>query len=161
MKYFFYVSLLFFASNCFGQNKKKTTNATQFSPNEKNAIIGKPIQFEGIELAQFGFSKEMTFIQAKEACKKLGNGWRLPNWDEMNVILRYSQQKNLYKESHYILGDSFTAEETRNKIYPIVEIDATFYDPEGNFRYVDEKRTNLDVFYVWPVRNILKLKNKR
>ncbi len=79
----------------------------------------------------------------------------------MAVILRYSQQKNLYKESHYILGDSFTAEDTRNKIYPIVEIDATFYDPEGNFRYVDEKRTNLDVFYVWPVRNILKLKNRR
>jgi len=161
MKCILFIAMLFFASNCFGQNKKKTANATQFSPNEKNAIIGIPIQYDGIELAQFGFPKEMTFIQAKEACKKLGNGWRLPNWDEMSVILRYSQQKNLFKESHYILGDSFTAEETRNKIYPIVEIDATFYDPEGNFRYGDENRTNLDVFYVWPVRTIPKLKRKR
>ena len=154
MKYLILISLLFFGPTSFGQNQKNKSSETQFSSNEKNAIIGKPIPYRGIELAQFEFPNEMTFIQAQEACKKLGDGWRLPNWDEMNVIVDYSQKKHLYTESHIITGDLMKGE---TRVYAIVEIDATYYHPEGPFGVVgDDGHFDLDVHYVWPVRNIPK-----
>jgi len=66
--------------------------------------------------------------------------------------------KNIYTESHIITGDLIKGE---TRVYGIVEIDATFYHPEGPFFQVgDDEHFDSDVYYVWPVRNIPKSKNK-
>lgn len=53
---------------------------------EQNAIIGTPIKVSEFEIAQFDFPSRMTWKDAVEACANLGNGWRLPTLDELEII---------------------------------------------------------------------------
>ncbi len=160
MKYVFVFFLQLMSSFAFCQTIIKSNKPSVLTSIEKSKIIGKPIQYDGIELTQSGFPNMMTYAEAKEACKRLGSGWRLPNWDEMNTILRYSQEKNIFVVSHYIWGESFIPQESTERIYPFVEIDATYYHPEGNFAVCDKERIDTVTAYVWPVRNIVYQKKK-
>jgi len=160
MKYVILFCFHLLSLSLFSQIKVKTNNSNQLTSIEKSKIIGKPIQYDGIELTQSGFPYMMTFAEAKEACKRLGSGWRLPNWDEMNTILRYSQEKKIFVVSHYIWGESFIPQESKERMYPLVEIDATYYHPEGNFALCDKERIDTVTAYFWPVRNIVKQKKK-
>ena len=49
-------------------------------------IIGETIKLEDFEIAKNDFSKEMIWEEAKKVCDTLGNGWRLPNKDELNTL---------------------------------------------------------------------------
>ena len=49
-------------------------------------IIGETIELEDLEIAKNDFSEEMIWEDAKKVCVSLGNGWRLPNKDELNTI---------------------------------------------------------------------------
>ena len=49
-------------------------------------IIGTRIKIGNIEVAQYDFPKSMNWDDAKKACEALGNGWRLPNKDELNTL---------------------------------------------------------------------------
>ena len=49
-------------------------------------IIGKPIKIRNLIVAQFDFPNKMIWSKAKEACAALGNGWKLPNKDELNTL---------------------------------------------------------------------------
>ena len=51
-------------------------------------IIGIPIIFGNLEVAQYDYPSVMTWRDAKIACAKLGNGWRLPNKDELNILYK-------------------------------------------------------------------------
>jgi formylglycine-generating enzyme required for sulfatase activity len=61
-------------------------------------IIGKPFKIDNIEVAQNDFRNKMNWDDAKKACAALGNGWRLPTKDEMNI---------LNENSIYIKGFSY------------------------------------------------------
>ena len=58
-------------------------------------IIGTTIKFGNLEIAQYDFPVVMNWDDAKEACKALGKGWRLPTANEQN---------ELYLNKHKILG---------------------------------------------------------
>ena len=49
-------------------------------------IIGKPIKIGNLEVAQNDFPNVMNWDDAIKACQSLGNGWRLPNKDELNLL---------------------------------------------------------------------------
>ncbi len=49
-------------------------------------IIGTPFKIENLEVAQYDFPEEMTWEDALDACNKLGEGWRVPNRDELNTL---------------------------------------------------------------------------
>lgn len=49
-------------------------------------IIGTPIKIGNLEVAQFDFDQKMKWDEAKLACAKLGEGWRLPTKDELNIL---------------------------------------------------------------------------
>ena len=49
-------------------------------------IIGTPFIIENIEVAQYDFPEEMTWEDALDTCNKLGEGWRLPNLDELKTL---------------------------------------------------------------------------
>ena len=50
-------------------------------------IIGNPIKIEKLEVAQYDFPKGMHWDDAKKICDSLGNDWRMPNKDELNIFL--------------------------------------------------------------------------
>jgi hypothetical protein len=49
-------------------------------------IIGKPIRVEQLLVAQNDFANRMDWYDAKKAFTDLGNGWRLPTKDELNLL---------------------------------------------------------------------------
>ena len=54
----------------------------------KLIIIGIPIKIENLEIAQHDFSDQMNWDDAKAACADLGDGWRLPTKDELNILYK-------------------------------------------------------------------------
>ena len=63
--------------------KKKLNTKNSFNPND---IIGTTIKLEGLEVAQFDFPNKMSAMEAIAACSSLGQGWRLPNLEELNIL---------------------------------------------------------------------------
>lgn len=65
------------------------TMEPQPTPEESIAgkqIIGTPKQIENLEVAEFDFPEKMSWRDAKRKCEILGNGWSLPNKDELNIL---------------------------------------------------------------------------
>lgn len=52
---------------------------------------------QGLEVAQYDFPDRMNWSDAKAACEKLGDGWRLPNDREITII---KLQSYLYNKDH-------------------------------------------------------------
>ena len=63
-----------------------TATQTPLSANDK--IIGEPIRIGKLEVAQFDFPKYMFWVEAVDACKALGSGWRLPTKSELNLLYK-------------------------------------------------------------------------
>ena len=74
MKKLLIIPMLFMCSMVIGQ----TYNS--------DSIIGTPIRIGNLEVAQNDFPKQMTWYDAKKACTDLGNGWKLPTKDELNLL---------------------------------------------------------------------------
>jgi len=56
---------------------------------ENLKIIGKKtIVIDNLEIAQFDFPIAMNFDEAAKACSELGEGWRVPNRDELNILFK-------------------------------------------------------------------------
>ncbi len=53
---------------------------------QSSKIIGTPIKIGNLEVAQNDFPKTMNWNDANSACEGLGNGWRLPTKDELNLM---------------------------------------------------------------------------
>jgi len=49
-------------------------------------IVGTPIKIGNLEVAQHDFNRDRRYDDAKVACAKLGEGWRLPTKDELNLL---------------------------------------------------------------------------
>ena len=49
-------------------------------------IVGTPIKIGNLEVAQHDFNRDWEYDDAKVACAKLGEGWRLPTKDELNLL---------------------------------------------------------------------------
>jgi hypothetical protein len=75
--------------------KKETPNSYSAS------IIGKPIRIGNLEVAQNDFPAPMNWYDAKKACADLGNGWRLPTKDELNIIYKNKDKIGGFASSAY------------------------------------------------------------
>lgn len=49
-------------------------------------IIGDIIKIGNLEIAEFDFKDHMNWQDAKNACNKLGDGWRLPTINELHIL---------------------------------------------------------------------------
>ena len=65
--------------------------------------ITSPNTGERLQVADNDFEYEMTWDQAKDACKNLGDGWRLPNYSELDTIYYELRQKGMgnFKDAYY------------------------------------------------------------
>lgn len=64
----------------------------------------KSIEFITIDQLDIA-TKDLGFFdskQAKLACQKLGDGWRLPNEDELNVIYEQNDKLGTFKTNYYL-----------------------------------------------------------
>jgi hypothetical protein len=59
-----------------------------FSTSDKQKVIGTTIKIRNLEVVQFDFAQKMNWDLAKLACEALGDGWRLPTKDELNILYR-------------------------------------------------------------------------
>ena len=66
--------------------KKDTPIALSSLISYSASIIGRPIKLGNLEIAQNDFPELMNWADAKKACADLGNGWRLPTKNELNLL---------------------------------------------------------------------------
>jgi hypothetical protein len=83
-------------------------------------VIGKPIKIGKLEIAEFdypseGFSSGLPWKEAKEACSELGDGWRLPTYDELEFM-----HKNQAKIGNFIVNLYWSSEpgDAKGEKYP-------------------------------------------
>ena len=67
------------------ENVKQPTSSSSIDKSVAS-IIGKPFKISNLEVVQKDFPNVMNWNDAKEACAELGDGWRLPTKDELNIL---------------------------------------------------------------------------
>ena len=65
------------------------------------SVIGKSIKIGDLIVAQHDFPIDLNWIDAKTSCLKLGNGWRLPNQDELNILFKNRKKIGFFQTSFY------------------------------------------------------------
>jgi hypothetical protein len=76
-------------------------NLTYSQEKTINQIIGKSIKIERLEVAQNDFPKMMDYALAKEACSKLGEGWRIPTESELKILFLNKDEYSLNMRKAY------------------------------------------------------------
>ena len=67
----------------------------------QKSVIGKPYNLNGLEIAQFDFTQPMNYEEATEACSKLGDGWRLPTKEELNILYQNKDKIGGFANKYY------------------------------------------------------------
>jgi hypothetical protein len=96
MKNFLFL-LLFISSISFAQDAEE--------------IIGKPIKIENFLVAQHDFPMRMRWEDAIKVCQVLGEGWRLPTKNELNIIYKNKAKISGFS-GEYSYWSSMDAERT-------------------------------------------------
>ena len=63
--------------------------------------IGKAVNIGNLEVAQYDFPKRMTYDDAKRACEKLGEGWELPDKDDLNILFQNISKIKGFQDYYY------------------------------------------------------------
>lgn len=92
MKKLLIIPMLFMCSIVIGQSKE---------------ITGNPIKIEKFEVAQNDFPIGMNWEDAKAECAKLGNGWRLPTKNELNVMYKNKEKIGGFAHKYYWSSTEF------------------------------------------------------
>jgi hypothetical protein len=74
------------------ENINNNLNESPISKVRDNSVIGIPIKFGTLEIAQSEFPEKMNWRDAKKACKELGDGWRMPTIDELYELYQNKRQ---------------------------------------------------------------------
>ena len=82
---------------------------------EQFSIVGTPVKFCNLEIAENNFPKLMNWDEANEACKSLGEGWRLPSKDEL-VILGNKDNYLNGRLIYHLVSDNFYWSSTEKDI---------------------------------------------
>ena len=64
-------------------------------------IVGTPIKIDNLEVAQHDFNRDWEYDDAKVACAKLGEGWRLPTKDELNLLYQNKDKIGGFANGYY------------------------------------------------------------
>lgn len=69
-------------------------------------IIGKTIKIHNLEIAQFDFPYKLSSEEASKAAKKMGIGWRVPTYDDFDLLIRYNDEIGNFVDDCYWTNDS-------------------------------------------------------
>jgi len=65
------------------------------------SIIGLPMRIGDLLVAQNDFPKMMKWDDATAACAALGDGWRLPSKDELNILYQNKNEISGFADANY------------------------------------------------------------
>ena len=82
-----------------GPSPKRTIPISNYD--SVNIIIGTPIKIGNLEVAEYAFPKMMNWAEAKRACAALGEGWRLPNKEELNILYQNKENIRGFVDGYY------------------------------------------------------------
>lgn len=85
------------------------TNSNFYSNNrfKKDSIIGKPIILEKFEIAQHDFPPLLNWDDAVKVCASLGDGWRLPTKDELQLFYKSNESLSISNNNSYWSSTNF------------------------------------------------------
>ena len=85
------------------------TNSFFYSNNgfKKDSIIGKPIILEKFEIAQYDFPRLLNWDDAVKVCASLGDGWRLPTKDELQLFYKSNESLSISNNNSYWSSTNF------------------------------------------------------
>jgi len=96
MKKLFIILLVTVVASCDLTFEPKRDIITSTIPPTSNTdyenIIGITFKIDNLEVAEYDFPKSLTFENAKAACTELGEGWRLPTKDELNLLYQNKEK---------------------------------------------------------------------
>jgi hypothetical protein len=95
MKSFAYllIAITFFSCNDFAED---TANKRT-----KNHVVEKANVINNIEVAIKDFPKRMRWVEANSECEALGDGWRLPTKDELNLLYLNKDRIGGFSKGNY------------------------------------------------------------
>ena len=67
----------------------------------ENNIIGKPFKIGVLEIAEKDFPNQMNWVDAKKACNNLGDGWRLPTIEELDILYQNKDKISGFTNGNY------------------------------------------------------------
>ncbi len=119
--------------NCPECNKKRSDKAEICIG--CGAPVGKPplLKIGNLEIAPNDFPSDMNWQDAKNACEKLGNGWRLPSKDELNILYKNKDKIGGFANTTYW---SSTESYGSNAWYQFFYNGKQFYSNKTNSTYV-------------------------
>jgi hypothetical protein len=82
------------------ENVKQPTSSSSIDKRVASTI-GKPFKISNLEVVQKDFPNVMNWNDAKEACAELGDGWRLPTKDELNILYNNKDKIGGFANSYY------------------------------------------------------------
>ncbi len=98
--------------------------------NFKDSIIGIPSKIANLEVADVDFPGMWNLAVATRACAKLGDGWRLPTQEELDIIWKSKRELGGFKDEFYWYNDAAVKDS-----YGFLNF------KDGETGYVDEKGT--------------------
>jgi len=72
----------------------------------ESEIIGKKVTIGRLEISENDFPNKMTWSDAKIACASLGEGWRLPNTQELSVLYQNKSVIGGFRDDFYWSSDA-------------------------------------------------------
>ena len=104
------------------QQRQQVSNNGGFQSN--NRVIGQTSFLGNLEIAQYDFPYIMKWESAKSACSLLGNGWRLPNKEELNLLFKnklkiggFANENDYWSLSEDELGNALKQDFNNGKQY--------------------------------------------
>ena len=64
-------------------------------------IIGNIVKLDNLEVAQKDFPEKMNWKDAKIACELLGDSWRVPTIEELNILFVNRVDIGYYEDANY------------------------------------------------------------
>jgi hypothetical protein len=104
---------------------KTTQENTEISP-----VIGNPIKLGNLLIAEHDFKMKMNWDVAKKACSALGDGWHLPNKDELNELYKHKYEIGSFTDDHYWSSSEFN--ESNNQAWEQYFFNGNPTPPEKN-----------------------------
>ena len=110
---FFYV----WKDNSIGEDKLVSNNGERIKQNENSHLVLNTFKLDSLEIASADFDSSYTWNDANQICEGLGDGWRLPNLDELKLIFKNRKQIGGFKRDSYWTSDIHVEKITAFEIY--------------------------------------------
>lgn len=91
------------------KEKANTVNIIKDSSNRNyKHLITNTYKLKGLEIASADFDSAYNWEDAKNICKGLGEGWRLPDINELKLLFENRKKIGGFKPEKYWTGDEYS-----------------------------------------------------